>query len=1063
MPGSNKDEHVTSRERTGLMPKRRRWVRRGVVVLCVLVVGLVALVALAPTLISTHAGKRYVMGTISEKLAGEIDADSLHVTWSGGQSLTNAVVRDADGREVARVGRVDLPDVSLLELVRGGMNLGALNVEQVSGQIIGYDDGTTNLQRTLASTSRATGSSQTTRQTPAAQSRWPAGLSFVFTLRDFDVTYRPADASEPIRLVIPEAKLTANDPTHLLMKFGAEFTQAQQSGSIRADAQVDQLFDTNGHYQLASATAHIDGQMTDLPIEMIDTLMQDNGRLLTLLGLVLNGRVLADVTTAGGSATVNADSETLHVNANVAFDDAGLKQSAESSIRYTLDPKAWTELTTTDGPSASTLQQPVEIVIALNKLNLPFSDQGVDLSKLNVDLGMTVGEMNLAIDGVGDVSLTSTTGTIQTQQLAKSLTTRFNTTSSLNNKPGDVTLNVQLNDLMDEQGRFDPARVSTVVNGQLTNAPVAAILDELIPGVTKGLATRSLGKAMDATLSLNTHPDADGQAMTGNFELDVLTDQSETDLSATLIGSFDYSKQAIHTKLSNGSYSHLTLTQSLLDAFTDAFKTEDQQSGHAQERQLTLGAPAKLRLDISRFAAELNATPDGAYQLDPQSLIASTQITSSDVVVLQDGKPAATLTKPLVNVVNDTGMAGDTHLTLHAGIDYPTQPDEDAKPGSITSDTTFSGMTELDGRLYWAKATIKTDTVIRQAPVDLIDQLFGMDGDLIASVGPRALLTLNGEYTPAVEHAAGGLDLVLKSRYASADMKLLVEKDKWTLKNDAPLAFRVTPRLSRVLLKRVNPFLGSAVSAKLPINVTIKRDGFSAPLHDITLSNINAGITLNLGELDLRGEGELKQILKALNIDNRSLATVGFTPVSISLANGKLSYTNLVMGIDEVKLGFSGSVDLSSKALDMKMTIPGSSLSQIKWLKGPFGDDEAIVVPLTGTYDKPTLDIKLLTGAIAKKVVQSELKGAAGGAIRDQLGDDAGAVVGGLLNDLLTGDKTTDDQAEAQPSDETQPQPDDDQADKPLTDQERAARKERRRLRRERLEREQAEREAQQQ
>lgn len=1062
MTDSREHDQVTSTERHALMPKRR-WFRRVLIVVCVLLIGLVVLVALTPTLISAGAGKRMVMDAVSDRVAGRIDADAVHVSWTGGQSLTGVVIRDADGNEVARIDRVDLPDVSLLSLIRGGLGLGELNVNNVTGQVIGYDDGTTNLQRALAPTSAASTKPQTTpTNQPAAKPQWPAGLSFTFTLRDFDVTYRAADATEPIRLVIPEAKLTANDPTHLLMNIGAEFSRARQKGSLNADAKIDQLFDANGVYQSGSATAHVDGTLTDLPVDLIDALSQQDGRLVSLLGPVMNGKVLADVTTAGGSATLNADSDTLHVNADVAFDDTGLKQHGESTIRYTLEPKALAALTAAQGQADTVLQKPVEIVIALNKLDLPFSDQGVDLSKLNADLGMTIGDANLKIDGVGDVSLAATTGSIKTTQLSQSLDVRFNTTSSLNQKPGDVSLTIKLNDLMNDQGRFDPTRLTTRVNGELTNAPVAAILDQLIPDLTKGLATRTLGRAIDATVSLNTRPADDGQSLAGNFELDVLTRKSETDLNATLIGSFGYSKQAIYPRLADGSFAKLTLTQDLLDAIRKAYqapaKTEAGKPS-ADQTRLTLGDPVHVRFDVTRLAAALNADPDGGYQLDPSTIDADASLSSPKMIVHENGKLAATLGDLLVSVKNSTGIAGDTQLTLSSKIDYPTEPGEEPKPGSIQSDTTVTGITQADGQLTLADATIKTDTTIRQAPIDLIDSLFGLNGELVAAVGPRALLTLDGSYTPASEGATGGLDLFLKNRLASADMKLLVEDGKWTLKNDAPLSFMSTQSFSQVILKKVNPFLGNAVSVRLPVDVTILRDGFSAPVQNITLNDISANIKLDLGQLDLRGEGGLKQLLKVLKVDNQSLAKVSFSPVSISLTGGKLSYDNLVMGIDTVKFGFSGSVDLNNKALDMQLTIPGSSLAQIDWLGGRFSADEAIVIPLTGTYDKPKLDMKLLTGEIAKKAIQGELNNAAGDKLRDQLGDKAGEAVGGLLNELLTGQKPTQDQADQA----DQPDAKDGEAKAPLTDEERAARRERRRLRRERLEREKKEREAQEQ
>ncbi len=1041
-------------------PVKRRWLRRVVVVLCLLLIVVVVLVALLPTLLSTSAGKRFVMSTVSDQVAGEVEADSMSLSWRGGQRVTGLLIRDPTGSEVVKIGSIDLPDVSILGLLRGGLGLGQISIEQVRGDVIGYEDGTTNLQQALASATGKSASAKTSE--PAAdQGLWPEGLSFAFDLRDLDVTYRAQDAKEPIRMVVSQAQLTANDPTQLIAKLSASVCHGVNTGSVSADAKIDQLFDTDGNLQLAKAVAHIDSQLVDLPIVSLDAFLQEDGRLVTLLGSRLNGQVVADVTTAGGTAHVKSDTEQLHVNTRIAYDDAGLRREDESTIRYTLTPNAWVVINTKEGVATSKLQQPVDITIALNSLNLPFTEQGVDLSRLSMELALAISDTKLDINNVGEVTLESTTGSLKTSQLSQSLNANFNTTSGLNNKPGQVALDIQLKDLMNAEGQFDVAHISAMVNAQITNAPLAAILDELIPNVTKGLATRTLGKSMDTTVSLTTQPDRATNGMTGRFEVDALTEASETDLNTTLIGSFAYSDQAVQATLADGSYAKLTLNQNLLDDLMQAYTEPATAEQVSDAPQITLGAPAKIRLDVTQFKLALKALAEGGYALDPDACSAAVKLVSPEVRVMQDGEYVATLSDFLVDLVNH-GMFSDTRLVLNSAITYPTGEDEDSKNGRIKSDTTIKGIARIDEKLSFANATYMTDTEVRQAPIDLVDALFDMGGELIAAVGARAYLTLNGEYSPAEEGTTGGLDMVMKNRYCSADLKLLVEDDRWILKNDAPMSFRVTPSLSQVFLKKINPFLGSAISAKLPVSVTVKKDGFSVPLRDVTLKDVNANVALDLGELNLRGEGDLAELLSQFGISNRNLLNVDFSPFTFSLDNGKLSYQDLVMSIDEVKFGFSGKVDLNSRALDLQMTIPGSTLSQISWLKGKINADQVIVIPLTGTFDEPKLDMKLLTGELAKAALQGQLENELGGTLRDKLGEEAGSAVGGLLNEILKTGKLP--EADQNDNDDQDPEAksDEDPTGQELTAEEREARKERRRLRRERLEQEKAEQEAQQ-
>ncbi len=1088
---------------------KRRWLRRLIVAGVLLLIVLVVLVLLVPTLLSTGAGKRFVLGVVNDQITGEVDADGLSVGWLSGQSLTGVVVRDGDGAEVARVGRVELADASLLSLVRGELSLGELQIESVTADIVGYEDGTTNLQRALAGqgvSSTPSGTASPGKSPPGTTSHgkstpgsggaggkdWPSGLSFGLVVRDVDIAYKAEGVAEPIRLAVSEADLSAKDPSHLVLKLSAELSQGQHVGTLTADAEISQLFDAAGVYQSDIASTQINADVTDLPIELLDTLLAQDGKLLALLGPVLNGHVRADVTAGGGTASITANSENLDINGKVAFGEDGVTNDGESAILLTLTPDAWTALTVRDSKQASTLSESVEVVIKLRSLGLPIGDDGLDTENVSLDFGLTIGDTRLLIDGVGEVTLTSTTGDISTTQLDKLLAASFHTTSGINRKPGGVEVDIQLADLLDANQGLNTAGLSAKINGVLTNAPIAAILDELMPGVTRGLATRSLGPTVDARLKFNAAPRSDSTGMAGGFDLDILTEGGEAGLNSTLIGSFQYDKNAIQATLIDGSYARFTLTPELLAAYGEAFGESDERKAAkdtTSKADVTLGAPATFKLDLTHASAEMLSIGEVGYELNPDSLMLTGKLSSTGVRVDQAGKRAATLKDLLVDI-KSSGLAGETRMVLNANVNYPTLTGDAPKPGLIESTTTVSGLVGDDGAIELSSASYQTDTQIRQAPIDLIDSMLDLKGELVASVGPRALLKVDGVYSPGEQGEQGGFDLLLKSRSASADMKLLMENGLWALKADAPLSFRVTPRLSQTMLKKVNPFLGGALSAKLPIGVTVKQEGFSVPLHDAGVADVNADFKLELGELDLRGEGVLKDVLEQLGVSDNKLLNAKFSPVVINLVGGKLSYTDLTMTMDDVVLGFSGDVDLNSERLDLRMTIPGTSLANIKWLRGAIPPDQVIVIPLTGTFDKPALDFKLLSGEIAKAALQGQLKGTVGDAIGDEIGGEAGTLLGGLLGELLTGQKpqeqdttdgsvdvsaevpsevsaevTSEQQAELDAQEAARKKRERQAANQLLTEEERAERRERWRKRRERLERlerEQAQRDAQQ-
>ncbi len=1085
MNEEKQDATVSSEEPAGKggAVTKSRWPRRLLLLAGLLLVLVVVLVLLLPTLLSTNAGKGFIFGAVSDGIAGKVEVDTLSLGWFGGQSMSGLVVRGEDGAQVARVGRIDLPDATLFGLLSGGLTIGEARIESVSGDIVGYEDGTTNLQRALASR----GGKAKSKKQPSTGSggggpiTWPEGLSFSMVLRDVDVTYRAHDVTDPIRLIVKEADLAGADPTQLLFKLNAEVSQADRKGSVVADAQIDGLFDGSGLYQPDAASAQIATVVTDLPTEFLDSLMEQGGKLTALLGPVVNGEIKGEAGTSGGTATLTFVSEHMDIDGGVAFNEGGVVGVGTSHVRLTVTPDAWALLSATGDKPASTLAGPVGVAVELTEFELPINDAGLVLADARVGLKMTVGETGLRIDKVGTVELKNTTGMIQSDGLGSLLTGRFTTTSAVNGKPGGVSLDIELSDLIDQTQQVNLSGLSAKVNGKLTNAPVAAVLDELMPATTHGLATKALGPTIDADINLTTAPKADGDGVSGSFNVDLLTTGGEAGLLSALIGRFSAGGQEAHFDLADGSYVKFDLTPDLIEAYQSAFPNADADDAEPNPGRITLAEPATLRLSLSEVYGKLVKGDDGAYAFDPPSARFKGRINSPQMKLNQQNKSVATLSKLLMDIQSE-GLSSDTRVVMNAKVEYPTSNTDDAaRPGLIESATNISGLMNSQGEIDSTTASYQTVTKVQQAPIDLIDALFGMEGELVAAVGPRALLNVVGSYTPSADSGAtpetaartqgsgtGGFDLLLKSRTASADMKLLVEEGKWTLKADAPLSFQVTPTLSQAVLKKVNPFLGGAVSAKLPIGVTIKQERFSVPISDPAIGDVNADINLVLGELDLRGEGQFRKLLEQLGVGDRSLVNVGFTPVAINLTGGKLSYKDFVMTVGDVALGFSGVVNLNNETLDLKMTIPGTSLANIKWLKGAVKPDHVIVIPLGGTFDQPTLDFKLLSGEIAKAALKGQLEGVAGDAIGDKIGPEAGAVVGGILNDLLSGKKqgagtvvpesTGQETAPTDPAPQTvDTEPPSPAAQPELTPQELAERKERRRLRRERLEREQAE------
>ena len=133
--------------------KRRRrwpWVILGIVLVLIL------LVALAPTLLSTGAGKSFVVSKINNSLNGKLDIADWSIGWTSGVTLNGVKIDDQQGRRVVEVASIKVP-MSLIAAARGNYDLGDTVINQpnlVNLEI--YEDGSTNLDKLVKETADKT-------------------------------------------------------------------------------------------------------------------------------------------------------------------------------------------------------------------------------------------------------------------------------------------------------------------------------------------------------------------------------------------------------------------------------------------------------------------------------------------------------------------------------------------------------------------------------------------------------------------------------------------------------------------------------------------------------------------------------------------------------------------------------------------------------------------------------------------------------------------------------------------------------------------------------------------
>ncbi|HWE04724.1 MAG TPA: hypothetical protein VG326_20120 [Tepidisphaeraceae bacterium] len=144
-----------------LPPKRKsRWVRRIVVGILALVAVLLIVVGLAPTLLSTGAGRSLAVGLINDNLNGHVVIADWSLGWTSGIRVDGMKVFDDANRQILQLPHFSTK-LSLVGATRGQIHLGKTVVEGLDFFAERFPDGSLNFDK-LAKTSRS--KSQTDKQ-----------------------------------------------------------------------------------------------------------------------------------------------------------------------------------------------------------------------------------------------------------------------------------------------------------------------------------------------------------------------------------------------------------------------------------------------------------------------------------------------------------------------------------------------------------------------------------------------------------------------------------------------------------------------------------------------------------------------------------------------------------------------------------------------------------------------------------------------------------------------------------------------------------------------------------
>ncbi len=387
----------------------------------------------------------------------------------------------------------------------------------------------------------------------------------------------------------------------------------------------------------------------------------------------------------------------------------------------------------------------------------------------------------------------------------------------------------------------------------------------------------------------------------------------------------------------------------------------------------TLSGAMPLRLDVTKLEATL---PRQGQKFDVRAASVNVLLTSKGGVFERAG--AKLPVNNLSLTVNATRPAESVTLDLAATAG-------EGQP--LRSLTTLRNLLNDQGAVDIATLTLETDTQAPQLPVELIDQVTGMQGKLVGVLSPSANVNAKGEFP-------GDLDVSVASD--TANLAALVNADAQrtvTLRQDITGDLKVTPELSKALLQYWSPVLADASGSKEPIKMRVAKETFKLPLKDFDVKNLAADVEMELGMVTLDKSWLLQSLAGELGklgakLGSTDKVTARFTKLQVSMKEGVVRTNDLWLTGDQMFVGTQGTVDLNQQRADLLIGLTGRSLAMIPGMDKLAGSTTLYEFPARG----PLNAIKPDWGEFFRNILDAQLKQR----LLGNLGQGGQAIVGAL-------------------------------------------------------------------
>ena len=556
--------------RPGRTRRRYLWI-----VLAILLI-IAVLVAGAPSLLSTSWARGMALSWVNGSIPGRISVRDLSLSWLGGQSLHDLAVDDPQGRPVLKLNEFTT-DMSLLDALRRHLSLGRTVVRGLDANLSFDAQGTSNLAKTLGSTS-------------GGETSQGGGAVFPVTGNMALIDGRVSISAPGIQPVVLDKLSGALDMSApdapLELTFGGQSRQGDLTGNITLDGTVEHLF-THGRPSPGSAQVNLNASVDDLPVAALDQLLHGGG----VLGAALGDRTSLHVKASGGAdrqdIAVDAKAPNAQLKLTGFLAKGRFELASPAELELQLSPALVDALDHSQpGSPGPHLARPVPLHLTIAKLDVPLEKFSLASVALRMGLDARSDVRFTGIKQLGEASVSGLRLVVDSPKLGDDVRIQVNGKPAAGGKAGTLTVDTDVKHLFDKAGKLQPDKMLVKAESSISGIPTS-LVDTVMQ--QNGLLTAAIGPSFAVNLNADTAEDGK-MGVTASID----SDRLET---GTL--SFAVKNQLA---LSKPAHIRFTLTPDLWQRFTGGG------SGYA------LARPSDWTLDLTSLQMPLPAGPGPALR-----------------------------------------------------------------------------------------------------------------------------------------------------------------------------------------------------------------------------------------------------------------------------------------------------------------------------------------------------------------------------------------------------------------------------------------------------------------